>query len=89
MRGRRRSIGPIGTALRAASGLALLYIAGAAEGGFWDVSWFDPLIGFVALPGSMVALGLVARRYADGPVDVIEDHLTGSRRTRTSAESGI
>ena len=67
-----REIGPAGTALRVLAGLGLLYLAGAIEGGSWDVSWFDPLVGFIALPGLMVALGLVARRYARGPV-----HFTG------------
>jgi hypothetical protein len=65
---RDRQIGPIATALRAAAGLALLYLAGAAEGGSWDVSWYDPIVGFVVLPGAMIALGLAARRYATGPV---------------------
>jgi hypothetical protein len=36
------------------------------------VDWFDPLVGFVALPGLMVALGLAARRYARGSI-----HFTG------------
>jgi hypothetical protein len=67
-----REIGPVGTALRVVAGLGFLYLAGAIEGGPWDVSWFDPLVGFIALPGLMVALGLVARRYARGPV-----HFTG------------
>jgi hypothetical protein len=67
-----REIGPVGTALRVTVGLGLLYLAGAIEGGSWDVNWFDPLVGFIALPGVMVALGLVARRYAHGPI-----HFTG------------
>jgi hypothetical protein len=49
-------------------GLALLYLAGTAEGGSWDVSWFDPVVGYVLLPCLMVALGLAARRYATGPL---------------------
>jgi hypothetical protein len=36
------------------------------------VSWYDPLVGFLALPGVMVALGLIARRYTNGPI-----HFTG------------
>lgn len=67
-----REIGPVGTALRVTGGLGVLYLAGAIEGGSWDVSWFDPLVGFIALPGIMVALGLIARRYASGPI-----HFTG------------
>jgi hypothetical protein len=67
-----REIGPVGTVLRVVTGLGLLYLAGAVEGGSWDVSWFDPLVGFIALPSVMVALGLVARRYARDPI-----HFTG------------
>jgi len=67
-----REIGPVGTALRVVAGLGLLYLAGAVEGGSWDVSWFDPLVGFIALPCAMAALGLIARRYAGGPI-----HFTG------------
>jgi hypothetical protein len=69
-----REIGYVGTALRVVTGLGLLYLAGAVEGGSWDVSWFDPLVGFIALPGVMAALGLVARRYASGSI-----HFTGIR----------
>jgi hypothetical protein len=65
-----RKIGPIGTAARVVAGLGLLYLAGAVEGGAWDVSWYDPLVGFIALPGVMIALGLGARRYASGPVQL-------------------
>jgi hypothetical protein len=61
---RPREIGPLGTALRLIVGLGLLYLAG----GFWDLSWSDPVVGFVVLPGVMVAVGLLASRYAQGPV---------------------
>jgi hypothetical protein len=54
------------------AGPGALYLAGTLEGGRWDVDWFDPLVGFVALPGLMVALGLIARRHARGPI-----HLNG------------
>jgi hypothetical protein len=67
-----REIGPVGTALRVVTGLGFLYLAGAVEGGSWDVDWFDPLVGFIALPGVMLGVGLIARRYASGPV-----HFTG------------
>jgi hypothetical protein len=67
-----REIGSVGTALRVVTGLGLLYLAGAVEGGPWDVSWYDPLVAFIALPGVMAALGLIARRYASGPI-----HFTG------------
>jgi hypothetical protein len=69
---RAREIGPAGTALRVIVGLGFLYLAGAVEGGSWDVSWFDPAVGFIVLPGVMVALGLFARRYAHGSL-----HFTG------------
>lgn len=69
-----REIGPVGTVLRVVTGLGLLYLAGAVEGGSWDVRWFDPLVGVIALPGATAALGLLARRYASGPI-----HFTGVR----------
>jgi hypothetical protein len=65
---RKRRIGPVGTALRALCGLALLYIAGGADLTSWGVEWFDPVIGLVVLPAIMVGVGLAARRYADGPL---------------------
>jgi hypothetical protein len=67
-----RAIGPVGTALRVVAGLSLIYLAGAVEGGTWDVSWYDPLVGFVVLPGVMVVLGPLARRHSRGPL-----HFTG------------
>jgi hypothetical protein len=63
-----RRIGPIGTASRALVGLGLLYLAGGAGGLSWEIDWYDPVIGLVALPAIAVALGLGARRYATGPV---------------------
>ena len=68
MKLKARQIGPFGTGLRVAGGVALLYLAGAIDGGSWDVSWFDPLVGFVALPAVMVGVGMIARRHAGGPV---------------------
>jgi hypothetical protein len=63
-----RKIGPVGTAVRAAGGLLLLYLAGAVDGTPWDVSWYDPIVGFVVLPAITLAVVLVARRYAAGPI---------------------
>jgi hypothetical protein len=63
-----RDIGPIGTAARVLVGLALLYIAGGATIASWGIEPEDAVIGLIALPALMVALGLVARRYAEGPV---------------------
>jgi hypothetical protein len=68
MRKGERRIGPAGTAARVAVGLALLYIAGAADGLPWDVSWYDPVLGLVALPAITVVLGLIARRRDARPV---------------------
>jgi hypothetical protein len=65
---RGRRIGPVGTASRAVVGVALLYLAGGAAGLSWELDWYDPVIGLIALPAIMVALGLVARRHAWGSV---------------------
>jgi hypothetical protein len=68
-----RDIGPFGTAARVLVGLGLLYIAGGASLGSWGIEWEDAIIGLIALPALMVALGLVARRYTRGSI-----HFTGS-----------
>jgi len=72
-----RRIGPAGTAARVLTALALLYLAGAIEGGAWDVDWYDPVVGFVVLPGVMLVVGLLARRFAARPVhfDGLVGHL--------------
>ena len=48
-------------------GLGLIYLAGA-NGLSWDVEWYDPIIGLAVLPAIMLAVGLVARRHATGPL---------------------
>jgi hypothetical protein len=58
--------------LRVFVGFALLYFAGAADGGSWDVAWSDLAIGFAGLPAAMVAVGIFARHFAGAPV-----HFTG------------
>jgi hypothetical protein len=63
----RRRIGPIGTAVRVAGGLGLLYLAGA-NGLSWDLEWYDPIIGLAVLPAIVLAVGLVARRHVTGPL---------------------
>jgi hypothetical protein len=63
-----RDIGPIGTAARVFTGLALLYIAGGATFASWGIEPHDAVIGLIALPALMVGVGLTARRYADGPI---------------------
>jgi|SRR5215203_2373886 len=52
----RRRIGPVGTAVRAAGGLGLIYLAGAVDGTPWDVDSYDPLVGFVVLPAITLAV---------------------------------
>jgi hypothetical protein len=69
MRVKRRNIGPVGTAVRVAGSLGLLYLAvGAGGPSAWGVEWYDPVIGLVALPAITVLLGLAARRFAGRPV---------------------
>jgi len=63
-----REIGPVGTAARIVTSLVLLYIVGGSTVASWGIDLHDAVIGLVALPALMVALGLVARRYADGPI---------------------
>lgn len=64
----RRRIGPIGTASRVFLGLGLLYLAGGASGLSWEIRWSDAAVGLLALPAIMVAVGLIGRRYATGPI---------------------
>jgi hypothetical protein len=63
-----REIGPIGTAARVVTALALLYIVGGSTIASWSIDLHDALVGLVALPALMIALGSVARRYANGPI---------------------
>jgi hypothetical protein len=63
-----RDIGPVGAATRVLTGLALLYIAGGASIASWGIETEDAVIGLIALPAVMIGVGLVARRYADGPI---------------------
>jgi hypothetical protein len=65
---KKRRIGPYGTAARALGGLGLLFVAGSADGLPWDVGWYDPVVGLVALPGVVLALGFLARRRGLGPL---------------------
>jgi hypothetical protein len=68
MASRRRDIGPVGTVTRVLTGLALLYTADGASIGSWGIETEDAAIGLIALPALMIAVGLLARRYADGPI---------------------
>lgn len=65
-RGRRR-IGTIGTASRALAGLGLVHLA-LASGLSWGLAWHEAVLGLLAFPAATVAVGLAARRYADGPL---------------------
>jgi hypothetical protein len=67
-----RQIGPVGTVGRVLSGLGLLYVAGGASIVSWAIEPRDAVIGVIALPALMIGLGLLARRYAGGPI-----HFTG------------
>jgi hypothetical protein len=58
-------IGPVGTTARVLVGLAMLYIASGSTIPFEPE---DAAIGLIALPALVIALGLVARRYANGPI---------------------
>jgi hypothetical protein len=62
---RTRQIGPGGTGARVVVGLLLLYIASGSTIPFEPE---DAVIGLVAVPALMVGVGLVARRYAAGPI---------------------
>lgn len=63
-----RRIGPIGTGLRAAVGLGLLFLAGGATLTSWSIEWSDAVIGLIGLPALMTGVALAARRYVDGPI---------------------
>jgi hypothetical protein len=66
---KRRGIGPIGTALRIVAGVGLFYLAlGAGGPSGSGLQWYDPVLGFVALPAVTLLLGLAASRFAGRPV---------------------
>ncbi len=66
----RRRIGPIGILTRVLLGLALLALAylNKPPGLVGGVQLHDLLIALIALPGASITLGLLARRYHDGPL---------------------
>jgi hypothetical protein len=65
-----RGIGPIGTAARVAGGLALLVLAflDKPAGLIGGLEPYELVLGLVGLPAASVAVGLLARRYSDGPL---------------------
>jgi hypothetical protein len=69
----RRQIGPIGTAVRVAVGLGLIYLAlfNPGEGLAWDLAWYEAALGLVAFPMVMMIFALVGRRYSDSPLHLM------------------
>ena len=63
-----RRIGPIGTASRVVVALGLLLLAGWDGGLSWQIEWYDPLLGLVALPAITVSAGLLTGRFSAGPI---------------------
>jgi hypothetical protein len=70
-----RRIGPIGTTTRLVAAAGLLYLA-LFDGTSWGLEWYDAAAGLAVLPAAVIAFGVVARRYASGPV-----RFTGSAGT--------
>jgi hypothetical protein len=65
----RRAIGPVGTTLRVALAVVLIYLAGGVGGGLSSgFAWHEAALGLVGFPAATVALGLAARRHGPGPV---------------------
>jgi hypothetical protein len=65
-----RRIGPIGTVCRLVVGGALLVLAFADQpaGLIWGLELHELILGLIALPAASIAIGLVAKRYAPGPL---------------------
>ena len=80
-----RRIGPIGTVSRALAGLALVYLA-LSDGGrlSWDLRWYEVALGLGVLPAVMLAIGVAASRFADGPV-----RFTGPLALAVNAALGV
>src|SRR6266498_3176754 len=70
-----RRIGPFGTTTRLVVAAGLLYLA-LFDGTSWGLEWYDAATGLAILPAAVIAFGVVARRYASGPV-----RFTGSAGT--------
>jgi hypothetical protein len=63
-----RRIGPIGTSTRLLVAAGLLYLA-LFHWTTWGLTWYDGALTLGLLTASLV-LGLAARRYASGPLDL-------------------
>jgi hypothetical protein len=61
-------IGWIGAASRAAAGLVLVYLAVFGGDLSWNLDWRDAVLGLALFPAGMLAVGIAAGRYADGPL---------------------
>jgi hypothetical protein len=57
-------IGPIGALSRVVLGLTLIYVALFG----WDPHWLDAALGFVVMPGVVVALATLHARRSDEPL---------------------
>src|SRR6516162_11207130 len=67
-----RRIGRSGTISRVIVALGLLYLALTHGGLSWRLTWQDAVLGLIALPAVMIAIGLTARRFAGRAI-----HFTG------------
>ena len=65
-----RRIGLLGTVARVLVGVALLVLAflDQPHGWAWGVEPYELVLGLGVFPAVMVAIGLLARRYSDGPL---------------------
>jgi hypothetical protein len=52
-----RRIGSIGTVSRVMVGLGLLYLAFTHGAPVWRLTWYDAVVGLIALPAAMVVAG--------------------------------
>ena len=70
MRSSKRRIGRIGTVVRVLVGAALLVLAFADQPHewLWGVEPYELVLGLGVFPAVMVAIGLLAWRYVDGPL---------------------
>ena len=67
---KRRAIGPVGTTLRVAVGLGLLYlgVADESEGLAWGITWWQAVLGLVGLPAALLAAQLIRLRFTQAPL---------------------
>jgi hypothetical protein len=63
-----QKIGWIGRASRTGAGLALVYFATFGGDLSWNLDWLDVVLGLGVFPAVTLSAGLVAGRYAAGPL---------------------